>query len=170
MLLEYFQMIDRVEAINLDTGHLSAKSLVPDASPVFEGHFPGMPLVPGVLLIETMAQASGFLVLAMTGFKAMPFLMMVDGAKMRDFVNPGAALDITASLEHEGSGYAVTKATITSEGKKVADCQLKLRTVPFEQTPLTDTVRQRAVEVGLMEAIAVAQAARSEPDNSGDGQ
>ena len=47
-----------------------------------------MPLVPGVLLIETMAQASGFLVLARTEFAAMPFLMTVDGAKMRDFVKP----------------------------------------------------------------------------------
>ena len=170
MLLEYFQMIDRVEAVDLDTGHLSAKSVVPDASPVFEGHFPGTPLVPGVLLIETMAQASGFLVMAMSGFSAMPFLMMVDGAKMRDFVNPGTALDITARLEHEGSGYAVTKAAITSGGKKVADCQLKFRTVPFEQTELAGIVRQRAVEVGLMDAIAASGAATAEPQNSGDGQ
>lgn len=154
MQLEYFQMIDRIEVLDLDKGTLLASSTVPGASPVFEGHFPGMPLVPGVLLIETMAQASGFLILAKTGFAAMPFLMSVDGAKMRDFVKPGTPLEITAVLEHEGSGYVVTKAKITSGGKKVADCQLKLKTVPFDQVPLAEIVRARAEEVGLVAAMA----------------
>jgi 3-hydroxyacyl-[acyl-carrier-protein] dehydratase len=160
MQLEYFQMIDRIEALDLDTATLIASSTVPEASPVFEGHFPGMPLVPGVLLIETMAQASGFVILAKTGFAAMPFLMTVDGAKMRDFVKPGAALEITAVLEHEGSGYAVTRARITSGGKKVADSQLKFRTVAFDQVPLADIVRNRAGEVGLLTAMANAAGER----------
>ena len=73
MQLEYFQMIDRIVALDLEHATLVASSKVPDASPVFEGHFPGMPLVPGVLLIETMAQASGFLVLAKTGFRQCRF-------------------------------------------------------------------------------------------------
>src|SRR4030067_146334 len=41
--------------------------------PVDEGHFPGLAFMPGVLLLETMAQASGYLVLAMNGFSRMPF-------------------------------------------------------------------------------------------------
>jgi len=153
MLLEYFQMIDTVEAVSLRDGTLRARSVVPEKSPVFEGHFPGMPLVPGVLLIETMAQASGFLVLAVSGFSAMPFLMSVDGAKMRSFVEPGAVLDIEAKLEHDGSGFAVTKARIASGGKKICDAQLKLRTVPFSEVPLAEIVRNRAAEVGLMAAL-----------------
>ena len=154
MQLEYFQMIDRIEALDLDADTLVASSTVPKTSTVFEGHFPGMPLVPGVLLIETMAQASGFLILAKTGFATMPFLMSVDGAKMRDFVKPETALEITATLEHVGSGYAVTKARITSAGKKVADSQLKFKTVAFDQVPLADIVRSRAGEVGLLDAMA----------------
>jgi 3-hydroxyacyl-[acyl-carrier-protein] dehydratase len=154
MLLEYFQMIDRVEAVDLTKGLLTARSVVPATSPVFEGHFPGMPLVPGVLLIETMAQASGMLVLAATNFSAMPFLMSVDGAKMRTFVEPEAELEIEAHLEHDGSGFAVTKAKITVAGKKVCDAQLKLRTMPFNEVPLADVVRKRAGEVGLFDAIA----------------
>ncbi|ASP77290.1 MULTISPECIES: 3-hydroxyacyl-ACP dehydratase FabZ family protein [Sinorhizobium] len=154
MLLEYFQMIDRVETVDLSAGRLVARSVVPEKSPVFEGHFPGYPLVPGVLLIETMAQASGFLVLAATKFAAMPFLMTVDGAKMRSFVEPNAELEIEALLEHEGSGFAVTKARIASGGKKICDAQLKLRTIPFDQVPLGDIVRKRAEELGLMAAMA----------------
>lgn len=154
MLLEYFQMIDRVEAVDLEARTLRAQSVVPSKSPVFEGHFPGMPLVPGVLLIETMAQASGFLVLAASNFAAMPFLMSVDGAKMRSFVEPDAVLDIEAFLEHEGSGYAVTKAKISSAGKKICDAQLKLRTMPFDQVPLAEIVRKRADEVGLLNALS----------------
>ncbi len=155
MLLEYFQMIDKVENVDLGLGRLKAQSVVPMESPVFEGHFPGMPLVPGVLLIETMAQASGMLLLAVKDFSAMPFLMSVDGAKMRTFVEPGAVLDIEAELEHDGSGFAVTKAKITSVGKKVCDAQLKLRTVPFSEVPLAPIVRKRAEEVGLIAAMAV---------------
>ncbi len=154
MLLEYFQMVDRIESIDRSARILKARSVVPAQSPVFEGHFPGMPLVPGVLLIETMAQASGMLVLAMTDFAAMPFLMTVDGAKMRTFVEPNAVLDIEAYLEHDGSGFAVTKAKITSEGKKVCDAQLKLRTMPFSEIPLGPIVKKRAEEIGLMAAIA----------------
>lgn len=154
MLLEYFQMIDKVESVDLGLGRLKATSTVPMESPVFQGHFPGMPLVPGVLLIETMAQASGMLLLAVKDFEAMPFLMSVDGAKMRTFVEPGAVLDIEAELEHDGSGFAVTKAKITSAGKKVCDAQLKLRTMPFSEVPLAPIVRKRAEEVGLIAAMA----------------
>jgi len=159
MYLEYFQMIDRVTKIDVNAGKLTAISTTPAESPVFEGHFPGMPLVPGVLLVETMAQASGMLVLASNDFGAMPFLMSVDNAKLRTFVKPQTELEIEADLEHEGSGYVVTKARIASGGKRICDAQLKLRIVDFDNNPhldissLADIVRARAEEIGLLAAM-----------------
>ena len=58
MRLEYFQMTDRVVELSRDRGLIRTESTVPTASTIFEGHFPGHPLLPGVLLIETMAQTA----------------------------------------------------------------------------------------------------------------
>ena len=149
MHLEYFQMIDRVVSVDDDASKLVARSVVPDQSPVFEGHFPGMPLVPGVLLIETMAQASGFLIMSKSGFKAMPFLVGVKQGKLRTFVEPNTVLDIEASLEHDGSGYAVTKASIKSEGKKICDAQLTFKTMPFPDETFAKMIADRARELEL---------------------
>ncbi|CAO4146075.1 hypothetical protein LPLAFNJD_LOCUS2102 [Methylorubrum aminovorans] len=149
MRLEYFEMIDSVVRLDRAAGRIEARALVPEASPVFEGHFPGHPLVPGVLLTETMAQASGYLVLAHLDFAQMPFLMAVDKARFRSFVGPGAALDITASLEHDGSGYAVTKAAIRHEGKALCDAELRFRTMPFPAT-MEALIRERARTIGLL--------------------
>ncbi len=65
-------------------------------APFSKDTFPGRPLVPGVLLIETMAQASGFMLLSRLKFEKMPFLANVTSAKMRTFVEPGEVLRVEA--------------------------------------------------------------------------
>ena len=148
MRLEYFEMIDRVVAFDAGQKRLEARSTVPAESPIFEGHFPGHPLMPGVLLTETMAQASGYLVLGLMDFSHMPFLMAVDKARFRTFVGPGAELAIKADLEHEGSGYAVTKAKIAVDGKPICDAGLRFKTMPFPEG-LDAPMRTRARQIGL---------------------
>ena len=149
MHLEYFQMIDRIDAVDQDVTTLNANSTVPEKSPVFEGHFPGMPLVPGVLLIETMAQASGFLVMAKNGFDAMPFLVGVKQGKLRTFVEPQTELEIEAKLEHDGSGFAVTNASIRSDGKKICDAQLTFKTIAFPDEAFGTMVIEQAKNRGM---------------------
>src|SRR2546430_15919443 len=112
MRLEYFQLIDRIIDIDLESRKLRAEAIVPTTSTIFEGHFPGHPLMPGVLLLEAMAQSSGWLITGLTKFTRMPFLAAFKSAKLRSFVTPGQILEVRAAIVHEGSGYAVTTAEI----------------------------------------------------------
>jgi 3-hydroxyacyl-[acyl-carrier-protein] dehydratase len=149
MRLEYFQLIDRVTDLNLAARTISTEATVPQTSTIFEGHFPGYPLMPGVLLVETMAQSSGWLVVAVNKFDRMPFLAAVKDAKFRTFVLPGQVLSVTARLEHDGSGYAVTHAKITSAGKPICDATLTLRVMPFPNAEIRQHMRDQATRLGV---------------------
>lgn len=155
MRLEYFQLIDRIVDLNLADRSISSEAVVPAENTIFEGHFPGFPLMPGVLLIEAMAQTSGWLVVAMNQFKRMPFLAQVKDAKFRTFVTPGQKLMVTAKLTHEGSGYAVTEAKITLAGKPVCDATLTLRVMDFPNAEVAEKMRETATRVGFPSEVAV---------------
>jgi 3-hydroxyacyl-[acyl-carrier-protein] dehydratase len=131
MRIEYFQLIDRIVDLNLADQTIRTEARVPSASTIFEGHFPGFPLMPGVLLIEAMAQTSGWLIIACTRFSRMPFFAALKQAKLRSFVTPGQALSLSAKLLHEGSGFAVTKADIHCDGKLACNAEITFRLVEF---------------------------------------
>jgi 3-hydroxyacyl-[acyl-carrier-protein] dehydratase len=131
MRLEYFQMIDRIVEVDLDARRLRAVCTVPQESTIFEGHFPTYPLMPGVLLIECMAQTTGWLVCMLGRFSAMPFLAGVKEGKFRTPVFPGDQLEFDGSVVHQGSGYTVAECIGRRDGKKVCDAQLTFRIMPF---------------------------------------
>ena len=152
MRLEYFQMVDRITMLDPEARIVRADCRVPDESPIFEGHFPGYPLLPGVLMIETMAQVGGWLTLAVLRFGRMPFLAQVKEAKLRAFVVPGQQLVTEARLVHDGSGYAVTSGRIESNGKPVAEAEIRYRVVPFPNETLRAQMLETARRVAVPEA------------------
>lgn len=151
MRLDYFQLIDRVVEVSRTERRIAAEALVPQHSTIFEGHFPGHPLMPGVLLVEAMAQTSGWLLLALD-FTRMPFLARIKEAKLRTFVPPGAVLAIESRLAHDGSGFALTAASVRFEGKVVCESELLFRLMPFPSPEMLETMRATAarLEVPLM--------------------
>ncbi len=149
MRLEYFQMVDRIADLNVGERRITVSAQVPQQSSIFEGHFPGYPLMPGVLLIETMAQTSGWLLIALLKFERMPFLASVKEAKMRDFIRPGEPLTVDAHVVHDGSGFAVTAAKISVDGKLKCNAELTFRHTPFPNTDLRGHMEQMARQIGF---------------------
>ena len=148
MRLEYFEMTDRV--LSHDATHLTAEARVPEASTVFEGHFPGFPILPGVLMIEAMAQASGWLMVLRSNFTRMALLAQTREAKMRAMVKPGALLMVDVELLQESSGYAELRGTLSEAGRKVAEATLRLQTLPIPAPELEAAIRARAAAIGLV--------------------
>jgi 3-hydroxyacyl-[acyl-carrier-protein] dehydratase len=149
MQLEYFQLIDRIVDLNIGERTITVEAQVPQHNTIFEGHFPGYPIMPGVLLIESMAQTSGWLLLALMKFERMPFLAAVKEAKMRGFVSPGELLTIDASVVHEGSGYSITEAKIKVGGKLRSNSTLTFSHIPFPNPDLRGHMDAVAKRVGF---------------------
>jgi 3-hydroxyacyl-[acyl-carrier-protein] dehydratase len=155
MRLEYFQLIDRIVELDLAARTIRTEATVPTESTIFEGHFPGYPIMPGVLLIEAMAQTSGWMIIGVTRFERMPFFAAVKEAKLRNFVPPGQVLQLSARLLHEGSGYAMAAAEIKADGKPVCSAELTFRLMPFPSPDFRTHMDAMATRLGFpMEALA----------------
>ncbi len=153
MHLEYFHLIDRIADLNVGERTITVEAQVPKESTIFEGHFPGYPLMPGVLLIEAMAQTSGWLLIALMKFERMPFLAAVKEAKMRGFVSPGEMLTINANVLHEGSGYAMTEAKVRVGGKLKCNATITFSHIPFPNPDLRAHMDAVAKRVGFPQQV-----------------
>jgi 3-hydroxyacyl-[acyl-carrier-protein] dehydratase len=122
-----FLLLDRVISMELEPEKtLTAIKNVSQNEPFFTGHFPGNPIMPGVLIIEAMAQTAGMLVhleAEMKGEKGdLYYLVKIDNARFSKIVVPGDQLELTVVQKRivRGMGQYVCQANV--DGGKVASC------------------------------------------------
>ena len=122
MRLEYFQLIDRVVEVNIGDRTISSEATVPAAHSIFEGHFPGYPLMPGVLLIESMAQTACALFLSKPEFAGkLAFFMGMDEVKFRKPVIPGDVLELHVEILRAGSKAGKARGEAKVDGQTVTE-------------------------------------------------
>lgn len=119
-------MIDRIIEMNKDESAIGIKN-VTNNEPFFQGHFPGHPVMPGVLIVEAMAQTAGALVinhLGTSGSNQLVYFMTVDRARFRKPVVPGDVLHVhVTKLQSRGTVWKY-RGEGRVNGQLVAECDL----------------------------------------------
>ncbi|MFC1462735.1 3-hydroxyacyl-ACP dehydratase FabZ [Verrucomicrobiota bacterium] len=117
-------LVDRVIECD-DKKRIVAIKNVTISEPFFQGHFPGMPIMPGVLQLEAMAQAGGILLnrITETGGK-IPYFMSIDKAKFRKVVRPGDVMRIEVEIMNLRAKSAKFKAQVFVDDALVSQAEL----------------------------------------------
>ena len=121
-----FLLVDKVVELEVNKKIVAIKNVTFN-EPHFLGHFPDHPIMPGVLIIEAMAQAGALMVTAAPDFKAeekLVYFMSIDGAKFRKPVIPGDVLELHVEVVQNRGPVWKLSATGIVAGQKVAEAQL----------------------------------------------
>jgi 3-hydroxyacyl-[acyl-carrier-protein] dehydratase len=116
-------LVDRVEELIVDESIVAIKAVTIN-EPFFTGHFPGRPIMPGVLIVEALAQAAGILAvesLGLAGTGKLVYFMAIDGAKFRSPVEPGVLLRLEASFVQKRASVCKFAGRALVDGKLVAE-------------------------------------------------
>ncbi len=117
-----FLLVDRI--VELEPDRIVGIKNVTANEPFFQGHFPEFPVMPGVLVIEAMAQVGGVLVLQGLGSQKAVFLASIDSAKFRKPVVPGDQLRIEMKVIKRKSFVVKMAGTATVDGAVVAEAEV----------------------------------------------
>ncbi len=118
-------LVDRVKSIELGE-RIHAVKAVSFNEDFFQGHFPGAPIMPGVLQIEALAQAAAILgieTLELAGTGKLVFFMGIEGAKFRSPVTPGCLLDLEVEFLQKRSRVYKFKGRASVDGKTTTECE-----------------------------------------------
>lgn len=112
-----FLFVDRIVELS-GTKIRTTKEIRPD-EPVFEGHYPGQPIMPGALICESIFQTGAVLLSKMMGGvgKGIPVLTRINNAKFKSIVKPGSTLDIEAELVEKVSNAYYMKGKASVAGR-----------------------------------------------------
>jgi len=129
-----FLLVDRITEMNEGKDIVGFKN-VSISEPVFEGHFPGHPIYPGVMILEGMAQAGGILALKSAGLtdeelqNKVIYFMSIDRAKFRQPVKPGDRLEYRIEVLKLRKNLIVLDGQAYVDDKLVAEAELKAMVV-----------------------------------------
>jgi 3-hydroxyacyl-[acyl-carrier-protein] dehydratase len=116
-------LVDRVEKIVPDHSITAIKAVSMNEG-FFQGHFPGRPIMPGVLIVEALAQAAGVLAvesLDLAGTGKLVYFMAIEGAKFRNPVEPGCLLQLDVEFVQKRATVCKFAGKASVEGKVVAE-------------------------------------------------
>jgi len=116
-------LVDRVESLDPDHGIVAVKAVTINEQ-FFQGHFPGRPIMPGVLIVEALAQAAGVLAvesLGLSGTGKLVYFMAIEGAKFRSPVEPGVLLRLEVEFVQKRPSVCKFAGRALVEGKLVAE-------------------------------------------------
>jgi 3-hydroxyacyl-[acyl-carrier-protein] dehydratase len=118
-------LVDRVESLDPDKGIVAIKAVTMNEG-FFQGHFPGRPIMPGVLIVEALAQAAGVLAVESLGLAnsgKLVYFMAIEGAKFRQPVEPGVLLRLEVEFVQKRSSVCKFAGRALVEGKLAAEAQ-----------------------------------------------
>ncbi len=121
-----FLMVDRIVEVDGDNSAIGIKNVTVN-EPHFQGHFPGRPVMPGVLILEAMAQTAGAICIAAAEGQRAPgvvYLTSIDGAKFRRPVVPGDVLRIRVTKLRQRMNLWKFQAEATVDGAVVAEAMV----------------------------------------------
>ena len=116
-------LVDRVEKIVTDRSITAIKAVSMNEG-FFQGHFPGRPIMPGVLIVEALAQAAGVLAVESLGLAnsgKLVYFMAIEGAKFRNPVEPGCLLQLDVEFVQKRTSVCKFAGRASVEGKVVAE-------------------------------------------------
>ncbi|HVF37583.1 MAG TPA: 3-hydroxyacyl-ACP dehydratase FabZ [Sphingomicrobium sp.] len=118
-------LVDRVERIIPDQSITAIKAVSMNEG-FFQGHFPGRPIMPGVLIVEALAQAAGILAVESLGLAnsgKLVFFMAIEGAKFRTPVEPGCLLQLDVEFVQKRASVCKFSGRASVDGKLAAEAQ-----------------------------------------------
>ena len=126
-----FLLVDRIVQIDGDNFAIGIKNVTIN-EPHFQGHFPGQPVMPGVLIVEAMAQTAGAICIHSTASESptLVYFMTIDNAKFRRPVVPGDRLELAVrKIKQRGNIWRFACEAMV-EGSKAAEAEISAMLMP----------------------------------------